>query len=356
MISYRIIGLMSGTSLDGVDVADVMFTKSNGKWSYELINSKEYAFNSTLLSMLREASKLPLHDFFELSASLGLFYGELVNQFIEEKKLNKSDFDAVSSHGQTVFHQPEKGYTVQIGNGPEGSVKSGLKWVCDYRTKDVALGGQGAPLVPIGDYLLFKNQAEGFLNLGGFANISYFTMNEIVAHDICPANIVLNQITNKIIGKEYDHNGDLGKKGKVDLGLLEQLNSLSFYGQNPPKSLGTEWVDSCFLPCIKNEFDKNDLSTIYHHIGSQIGACLNQANLKSVLVTGGGAKNKFLMQLIRENYLNGELILPPDEMINFKEAIVFAFLGALRLNGDINIFSSYTGAMKDSCSGIIHYP
>ena len=355
MNSLRLIGLMSGTSLDGIDLADVVFTK-NEKWSFERIRTKSYPFPSDLKLALSTAEKLPAPKLFELSAKLGVFYGKLVNAYLVENKINKNDIDAVASHGQTIFHQPEKGYTVQIGNGPEGAVHSGLTWIGDFRTKNVALGGSGAPLVPIGDFELFSDQADTFLNLGGFSNLSYKKDGKIIAYDVSPANIVLNKLANKIANIEYDKGGNLGNQGVINQNLLKELNALDFYAKPHPKSLGTEWLEKAFYPILDNYSENHDtLRTIYEHIGQQIGQNLTTIQSQKVLVTGGGAHNKLLLDCISKHF-NGTLKVPNREIIDFKEAIIFAFLGALRLIGEDNIYTEYTGARKNTSGGVIHLP
>jgi anhydro-N-acetylmuramic acid kinase len=347
---------MSGTSLDGVDIADVVFTKDQIGWHFQLLNAETYPIEKKILQLLSHAVDLSSEDLIHLSSKLGVFYGEMVNQFIKEYKIDKTQISAVAAHGQTIFHQPQKGYTLQIGNGPEGAIKTGIKWICDFRTKDVALGGQGAPLVPMGDSLLFQDLADSFLNLGGFANVSFPHKKNIVAYDICPANIVLNDLTKKLMNKSYDENGQLGKKGQIDKELLMRLNKIPYYHQDPPKSLGTEWLETAFNPVLTKVTNNDTLTTIYHHIAEQISRVLKAANVQSVYVTGGGAKNTFLIDLIRSKFYVGEVIVPDLEIVDFKEAIVFAFLGVLRLNNETNILASYTGARKDSSSGIIHNP
>ena len=346
---------MSGTSLDGVDIADVLFTKEDNDWRFEVLHTKEYGYPNDLFLRLQDGVQLSSEELLLLSNDLGSFYGDLVNRFVEEFKLDRNDIDAVSSHGQTIFHQPEKSFTLQIGNGPQGAVKSGLKWVCDFRVKDIALGGQGAPLVPIGDFSLFGSQAESFLNLGGFANISYQKSDFIIAYDICPANLVLNKFAKIIANENFDKNGNLGKSGQLNENLLKALNNLDFYQTEPPKSLGVEWLEASFFPLIGDDFSVDNLTTVYHHIADQISENLMKSKKESVLVTGGGAKNQFLIELIQSKFIGGKVILPDVQIIDYKEAIIFAFLGALRLNNEVNILKSYTGASKDSCSGVVYF-
>lgn len=352
MKSFRIIGLMSGTSLDGLDIADVKFIQSeNGAWSFNLIHSETINYAEGFKEILRSATLLKGEDLGHLSVDLGLFYGQEVLSFIERHKINKDLITAISSHGQTIFHQPDKGFTLQIGNGPELTSVTGIKSIVDFRTKDVSLGGNGAPLVPVADDFLFSELAESFLNIGGFANIS-FKKEDWSSFDICPANIVLNEIMSHF-NKAFDFNGEVGRNAPINPELLKELNDLDYYSQDGPKSLGSEWVVSAILPILEKEHDDSTkLGTFYSHIAYQISRNLEKNQLKSVFITGGGAKNAFLIDSIKQNY-NGEVIIPEKEIVDFKEAIAFAFLGVLRLNNLNNVYASVTGARKDSCSGVI---
>lgn len=356
MKTFRVIGLMSGTSMDGLDVADVTFILTeNEEWRFKLNHSKVYEFEDALLKRLQSAFHIPANDLIQLSTYLGRFYAEKVNQFLTEFNINKTDIDFISSHGQTIFHQPKKGYTLQIGNGPELAVKTGIPTVIDFRTKDVALGGNGAPLIPVADHLLFSNYADAFLNLGGFGNVSFKNKSEVFSFDICPVNIVLNELA-KELGKTYDENGELGKEGLINKEVLDQLNALDYYHNKPPKSLGWEWVNDEIHPILYREMEvKNKMRTWYEHIAIQIGKSLNDTSANSILITGGGAKNSFLIDRIK-TYTDKEIIIPEIELIDFKEAIGFAFLGLLRWRNEINVWASVTGAKKNSSSGIIIEP
>ena len=259
----------------------------------------------------------------------------------------------VASHGYTVFHEPQKGLTLQIGSGAHIAAVSGIDTICDFRTKDVAFGGNGAPLVPIGDKLLFSKY-EYCLNLGGFANISFdSTDNQRIAYDICPLNIVANTLTRRV-GLEYDKNGDLGRKGVVDKELLAKLNAIPYYSQLPPKSLGREFVDAAILPLFGQRTDiENLLATYYHHAAYQISRAIVGEDEKSVLVTGGGAYNDYFIECLR-NITSHYIEIPSKQEIDFKEAIIFAFLGVLRYLGLPNCLKTVTGAACDNIGGAIY--
>ena len=345
---YKVIGMMSGTSLDGLDIAAVEFFYSDKKnWSFNIAEAETIAYTDNWEDRLRNSTELSAEKLIHLHTDYGRFLGQEINRFIK-----KTGFvpEIIASHGHTVFHQPENHFTFQVGNGADIAAETGITTVADFRTGDVALGGQGAPLVPVGDRLLF-NEFDACLNLGGFANISYKKNDSRLAFDICPVNFVLNFLAQKE-GLTYDKNGELGRNGKSDKKLLSQLNDLSFYKQAPPKSLGKEWMDNYFFPVIEaSDLSVQDkLRTAYEHIASQI-ASTAPGNGK-MLVTGGGAFNSFLTEKIKK-HCQTEIVIPEKMIIDFKEALIFAFLGLLRMFGEINCYSSVTGAKKDSSSGVI---
>ncbi|RFC55364.1 anhydro-N-acetylmuramic acid kinase [Brumimicrobium aurantiacum] len=356
MKTFRAIGLMSGTSLDGVDVADVTFSQVNANdWTFEVNHACLYHFEVSLLHRLKKAHLIPAPELMELSADLGKFYADVVKRFLEEFKISPSSFDFIASHGQTVFHQPDKGYTLQIGNGPELAVHTKIPTVLDFRSMDVALGGNGAPLIPMADHFLFQKFADSFLNLGGFSNLSFKKEQQILSFDVCPVNIVINDLMRKM-GEEYDDGGAFGKLGKVDESLLRQLNALDFYKSDGPKSLGQEWVQEHVCPLLDVDVPlENSVRTFYEHIAYQISKTLDKTEVSSVLITGGGANNSFLVERI-QSLSKCEIVVPEKTLIDFKEAIGFAFLGLLKWVGEVNVLSSVTGSITDSSSGVIIYP
>jgi anhydro-N-acetylmuramic acid kinase len=344
---------MSGTSLDGLDICAVNFIYSNGTWEFNILNSETILYSSRLKEKFSLSTTMSSIELLKFDLELGQLIGSLTKQFIISNRLRP---DFIASHGHTVFHQPEKGITLQIGNGQQIALETGLPVVCDFRTKDVSLGGQGAPLVPIGDRELFS-QYDACINLGGIANISYNnSVGNRIAFDICPFNMGLNYLANEL-GMAYDESGKISKKGNLDTVLLEKLNNLDFYKQSFPKSLGVEWFNAYCLPLINtNEVSIQDrLHTFSHHISAQISALLEKLKGETVLISGGGAYNDFVIDLIKAQ-TSKDIIKPSNSIIDFKEALVFAFLGVLRMNNDINVLKSVTGASKDSSSGIIVLP
>jgi len=344
------IGLMSGTSLDGIDLVYVRFSADNYS-EFQIIFSETISYSKQWKELLQNAIFSSDKELQNLDKLYGNYLSDVLNTFISNYKIENIDF--IASHGHTVLHQPKEGITLQIGNGEIIAKKTNQKVICDFRTQDVKLGGQGAPLVPIGDELLFS-EYDFCLNLGGFSNISFKESNTRVAFDICPVNIVLNYYANKI-GLEYDESGKIASEGKVNQLLLEKLNSLDFYQQKHPKSLGLEWVQKIIFPLIESQ--EKELSTILRtfveHVAIQIGKIIK--NNSSVLITGGGVFNTFLMKRI-EFYANIKIEIPNNKLINFKEALIFAFLGLLRADNQINCLKSVTGASKNHSSGEIFYP
>ena len=349
-VDINCIGVMSGTSLDGVDIVSCTFKLTGGVWSYVSNAGEVYPYPTEMLERLKHSYELSGHDLAQLDVDYGRFLGGLVKDFVAENNCKPA---FVASHGYTVFHEPQKGLTLQIGSGAHIAAVSGIDTICDFRTVDVALGGNGAPLVPIGDKLLFGSY-DYCLNLGGFANISYDNADgQRVAFDICPLNIVANTLTRRI-GLEYDKNGELGHKGMVDKELLQKLNAIPYYKQQPPKSLGREFVDAEILPLFGQRTDiENLLATYYHHAAHQISQAMSAEGKSSVLVTGGGAYNGYFIECL-QNSTKCRVVIPDSAVVECKEAIVFALLGVLRYLGMPNCLKSVTGASCDNIGGAIY--
>ncbi|MFA5647536.1 MAG: anhydro-N-acetylmuramic acid kinase [Bacteroidales bacterium] len=349
--TVRALGVMSGTSLDGVDLCLAQFKLSNQKWTYSIEKAKTFEYTKSEKEILGNAHNLSGLELSYLNAWYGKWIAEKINTFIET---SNHPTNIIGSHGHTVFHNPSKGFSVQIGSGAHIAAITGIPCVCDFRMNDIARGGQGAPLVPIGDTLLFNN-FDICLNIGGIANLSFnSTSGERVAYDICPANMALNHLAH-CVNKEYDHNGEIGRKGKVNAKLLEQLNRLDFYGLKRPKSLGREWFEQKFLPLISNvELPTEDLlRTVYEHIAKNISESFAEIPHGKVLVTGGGAKNLFLTNLISSKCKN-DIVIPNAELIDFKEALVFGFLAVLYMHQTPSAIATATGATSNSVGGCMY--
>jgi anhydro-N-acetylmuramic acid kinase len=342
---------MSGTSLDGLDIALCELEETGNKFNYKILKANTVAYSSDQKNKLRSLPYLNVENYFKLHHQFGKFIGKEISDFLKDTETKPL---AVASHGHTVFHQPQKGFSTQIGCGATIAAYSGITTVCDFRSLDVALNGQGAPLVPIGDKLLFGDH-KSCLNIGGIANISFDRKNSRIAFDICVANMALNHFA-ALAGSDYDKNGEWAKAGNCDQELLEHLNSLEFYKTKTAKSIGREWFENEFLfPVEKSKLPVNDiLNTLVHHIAFQVAAVLNENDLTDVFITGGGAHNLFLLETLKK-YYKGKVIIPDAITINYKEALIFALLGYLRLNQRTNTLSSVTGAKSDSVGGAVYY-
>ncbi len=350
--TYRLIGVMSGTSLDGVDMvfAEIGFSEN---LSYEIKLAQTFSYPKEWVKRLDEAVHLDQPALNELDNEYTEYLADLIRKFIAQNDLDL--IDAICSHGHTVKHLPKKGITFQIGNLPKIAKIIGIPVVCDFRVQDVELGGQGAPLVPIGDRLLFSDY-KYCINLGGFANVSHEQKGRRMAYDICAVNTVLNYFSRKE-GKEFDKNGAMARMGKLDGELLEKLNSLEFYSRKPPKSLGIEWVNAEILPLLeKSGLDvPSILKTYTIHAAIQIANALDDNSESDVLLTGGGVYNSYFIEELRK-FSACNFVVPDNQLVEFKEALIFALLGALKLRGEVNVLRSFTGARIDHSSGRIYKP
>lgn len=366
---YRAIGLMSGSSLDGLDIAFAEFQEQGGSWTYELLETACYPYSEGWVAKLKDATNLSAKDYQLLHAEYGHYTGQQVNKFIEEYQLQYK-VAVIASHGHTTFHIPGKKMTAQLGDGAAIAAVTQLPVVSDLRALDVAFGGQGAPIVPIGEKMLLGD-FQFFLNLGGIANIS-FNANPSAnagyfAFDICPANRVLNMLVNEL-GKEYDDGGQIAASGTVNHDLLDRLNTLDYYKQPYPKSLANDFGTDIVYPIIKDTGIeiKDALRTYVEHIVVQIKNSLADFGLRTpdsrLLATGGGAFNTFLINRLSEmlkelNLPNGQagvqVVVPAPNLVNFKEALIMAFIGVLRWRQEYNVLSSVTGASRDSIGGAL---
>lgn len=349
MDSYKIIGVMSGTSMDGLDLAYCEFELVNDQWHYQIKAAETIAYNETWRLRLGELHKQPMFLLPKTDGYYGKYIGQCVRDFMKRHKLT---VDFIASHGHTIFHHPQEGYTTQIGSGHAIYAETKIPVIYDFRSMDVALGGQGAPLVPIGDELLFA-EYDACLNLGGFANISFKDKGKRVAFDICPCNILLNEVA-KQAGLEYDENGAMAASGTINTDLLKTLNDLPFYRQQGAKSLGREWVESTIWPILKmHELTLEDLlATFTQHIVDQISNTIQHIHAQTILATGGGAFNQFLMEELTNATLPARINIPEPLLVNFKEAMVFAFLGLKKKLNQVNALKEVTGASNDSIGGV----
>jgi anhydro-N-acetylmuramic acid kinase len=350
--SYSIIGVMSGTSLDGIDLAHINFTIKEDKWRYEILENETISYSENWLNKLKIALGFSGKELIELNEDYTQLLGSIVKSFIDKHQIK--NIDAVCSHGHTILHQPQNGFTLQIGNLPKIAQIIQERVVCDFRVQDVKLGGQGAPLVPMGDRILFS-EYDYCLNLGGFSNVSFEDNSKRIAFDISPVNTVLNFYSNKL-GLNYDDKGKIARSGKVNADLLNELNALEYYKKQFPKSLGFEFIKEVVLPLIeKHSISIEDkMHTFTEHIALQTSLALPNKTGK-ILITGGGAYNAFLIERMQFHLPKIEIIIPDNKTLEFKEALIFALLGVLKLRNEVNVLSSVTGAKMDHSSGIIYH-
>ncbi len=342
---------MSGTSLDGLDIASCRFTAREDGWDWEILEAETVDYPQEWINRLSTAMTADGVELSRMHIQLGNYIGNCLQSFISQTGERP---DMIASHGHTIFHQPEHRLTLQIGAGTEIHAVTGLPVVCDFRTLDLALGGQGAPLVPVGDRFLF-GEFDACLNLGGIANISFESNDARIAYDICPCNMPLNRLSAKM-GLSFDRDGELAKSGKADKKRLEKLNGLSYYELSPPKSLGQEYIAAEIIPVLNNGSIPDMLRTSVEHTATCIAGAvrLMKKDQPRIVVTGGGAFNGFLMEEMRRILGNdGEFVVPDKRVVAYKEALIFAFLGVLRMKNEINVLASVTGASRDSSSGII---
>ena len=410
LMVYKVIGLMSGSSLDGLDIVYVHLQESAStikdgprKWEFTILHADTYPYTEEWRNRLATARDLSAGEYLLLHTAYGNYLGEQVLRFIEKHNLHYQ-VQLISSHGHTTFHLPQQKMTAQLGDGAALAATTKINVVSDLRAMDVALGGQGAPIVPVGERMLLGDYGF-FLNLGGIANVSAHgargigqgdsgagsqeSAGKFVAFDVCPANRVLNELA-ALAGREFDAGGEIAARGQVAEGLLQQLNALPYYGQPYPKSLANEFGTETVLPMVLGAMGRADgtgrqtagakeggwtvgaseggqaaglstedaLRTYVEHIAVQVRLAVEgmlQVGGGRMLVTGGGAHNTFLMDRLRELLapLNIEVFVPDSQLVDYKEALVMALIGVLRWREENNVFASVTGASRDSIGGAV---
>ena len=343
------IGVMSGSSTDGMDLAWCRFSTDDTGWKYHVHKARTFPYDDAFRSRLSGAMNDSALEAARLHRDLGIRIGEACLELLDGDTV-----DLIASHGHTLFHKPEEGLTAQIGCGARIAAITGTTTVCDFRTTDVALGGQGAPLVPLGEKLLFPDH-KAFLNIGGICNIALHGPEHVTGHDVCIGNQALDFLAAEA-GLPYDANGELARSGQLDAALLDKLNTLPFHHQPPPRSLGREWFDEQLRPLIADRSIPlpDRMRTIVEHIATQLASALKSAE-GPVLVTGGGTHNGFLMEQLR-SVAQVDVDIPAPEIVDFKEALIFALLGVLRLNGSPTALTSVTGASRDNVGGAVYLP
>ena len=357
---YKVIGLMSGSSLDGLDIAYVHFHETAGKWTYEILQADCVPYSKLWTDKLSTAINLPAPDYQLLHTDYGAYTGAVVNKFIEDNHL-EHQVHLIASHGHTTFHLPGQKMTAQLADGAAIAATTGLPVVSDLRAMDIAFGGQGAPIVPIGEKLLLYDY-DMFLNLGGIANLSFNRPGQYIAFDVCPANRVLNMLVADT-GKAYDDEGKMAATGKVNNSLLDQLNELNYYQLPFPKSLANDFGTATVYPMLQQHMlsTADALRTYVEHIAVQIKNAVQSvitgepvSNAK-LLVTGGGAFNNFMVEQINVQLQETGItvVVPDKQLINYKEALVMALIGVLRWREEYNVLASVTGAARNSINGAL---
>jgi anhydro-N-acetylmuramic acid kinase len=353
---YKVIGLMSGSSLDGLDIAYVHLQVNAGKWEFSLVATTTYPYTDEWRKKLAEAPRLSAMEYQLLHTDYGHYLGEQVNRFIEEHRLHYQ-VQLIASHGHTSFHLPARKMTAQLGDGAALAAETSINVVSDLRAMDLALGGQGAPIVPIGEKLLLPGYGF-FLNLGGIANLSSHVAGTFVAFDVCPSGRVLDSLAG-LAGKKYDEGGTLTSSGKTDEGLLQRLNALAYYGMPYPKSLANDFGTDIVYPMILEAglSPADALRTYTEHICVQIRNSIEGFGSGGgrLLATGGGAHNRYLIARLQEllEPMQIEVVVPDKELVDNKEALVMALIGVLRWREERNVLASVTGASRDSIGGAV---
>ena len=352
MKTFTALGLMSGSSLDGLDIAYCEFFVDDNKWNYKIIKAQTYTYNEEWLIKLKELPTATAKEIAKADIDYGNLTASFVNEFLKRCKVKPT---LIASHGHTIFHEPAKGFTCQIGNGQAIASATGIKTICDFRTKDILLGGQGAPLVPIGDKLLFS-EFDFCLNIGGIANISFEENGQMIAFDICGANQILNHLSLQV-GKPYDKNGSIASLGRMNRELFDLLNSDPYFRQQSPKSLSNQYVRDNFIkPVDKFKCPLQDkLFTVVKHIAFQTNTSISHLPQGKLLISGGGTHNNFLVTALKRETKH-EIIVPNNNTIDFKEALIFALMGVLRNLNQPNCLSTVTGANEDCSGGVVFHP
>lgn len=351
---YRAIGLMSGSSLDGLDIVFTEILENGGKWSYEILHADCMPYSKEWTEKLKNATSLSALDYQLLHTEYGHYLGNKVNEFIATHHL-QFKVAVVASHGHTTFHLPAKKMTAQLGDGAAIAAITQLPVVSDLRAMDIAFGGQGAPIVPIGEQLFFPDY-QYFLNIGGIANIS-IKGDQYKAFDVCAANRVLNMLANEA-GKDFDEGGELARQGQLNQALLNELNGLTYYTLPVPRSLANSFGTDTVYPIIsKYALSPEDaLHTYTAHIVRQVKNALMTHKTETgaeqqLLVTGGGAFNSYLVERLQQSLGNIKVVVPDEQLVQYKEALIMALIGVLRWREEYNVLSSVTGAMRNSVGG-----
>ncbi|XP_064473646.1 anhydro-N-acetylmuramic acid kinase-like [Ornithodoros turicata] len=366
---YEVIGVMSGSSLDGLDIIYTRFSlTSSDCWEYNIQHCTCYNYSPTWIDKLKHATSTSALEYQLLNTEYGRYIGEYVLRFIRENRLD-GKVHLIACHGHTVFHLPSQLTTSTLGDGATVAAVTGLPVVSDLRSMDVALGGQGSPIALTAERKLFGNEYQFFLNIGGMACLTYAGKNysDSFAVDVCPANQLLNLLANRE-GRAFDRSGEMAKSGKVSTRLLKDLDDFDYYKKSFPKSLGVDFGPEILYPLIQaHDLSTADaLQTFTEHICNQVAEVIRlvERTVKDglpqsskMLVTGGGARNLFLVDRLTERLKEFRItvVVPNDELVKFKEALVTSVIGVQRLRGEENFIGEVSGASRSSIGGAFWY-
>jgi len=363
------IGLMSGTSIDAIDTVLVNLANHNIK----LVDARSHPIPEDVKQKINltctQGKQATLNDCACLDADLGNLFAEAAIALLKQNKLSQTDIVAIASHGQTVYHNPDNNpaYTIQLGDANIIAEKTGITTVADFRRRDIAAGGQGAPLVPAFHEAAFRSQTENrvILNIGGIANITILNADTnlpVTGFDTGPGNTLLNQWAAKKRGHEYDQDGQFAAQGKINPFLLDSFLNDSFFDKAAPKSTGRElfnleWLHSHkaikILPPEDVQRTLCELSTVSIVRAIQLYA----ADTKHILVCGGGCHNPIIMDSLRK--LSHPIIVDTTEILgvhpDWVEAIAFAWMAQRTLELQSSNLPSVTGAHSKTILGAVYY-
>ncbi len=362
---YKVLGLMSGSSLDGLDIAYCTFEvdaskKENPIVNWNMLEAATLPFSEKWQVRLGHLPAQSALIFAKSNTYFGYYMGELVNTFLKESSIQP---DFIASHGHTIFHYPNERCTVQIGDGAALAATTGLPVVCDFRTTDIALDGEGTPLAPIADKYLFGGY-DFYLNIGGIANISCSVGERMIAFDVGAANQVFNRLAN-LAGQDFDKDGKLAAEGNLLTGLYYKINQLPYFEQDYPKSLDNQWLQHHIVKTyLEEEGSVSDkLRTACEQLAFQVHQsvkkiCYEEKLRKeryTMFLSGGGVFNNYLIACLKNYCPQIDFVIPEKKIIQFKEAALIALLGVLRMEGLPNCLASVTGAKRDSVGGAVYF-
>ncbi len=357
-LTERYIGIMSGTSMDGVDVALCTVDANRCK----LLKAVEFPFDPKLKEeiLLMINGETTLKQIGELHQRLGKLFGKAVNALLEQEQMEPSSIKAIGSHGQTLWHAPggDNPFSMQLGDANIIAAMTGIDVVSDFRSKDIALGGEGAPFAPVFHQFLFQEREKkvGVLNIGGMANLSVLG-EEVIGFDTGPGNVLMDLWVHKHQELRFDRDGNWAKTGKINKALLASFLSEKFFDRVPPKSTGRELFNILWLGKLlrghRTVSSEDVQATLLALTVESIAREVRKYGIDELLVCGGGVHNAFLMERLMSE-LKGVSVAATDKMgvsSEQMEAMLFAWLAYKRVHNETVPLSSVTGASRDGVLG-----